>query len=115
MEQNQALFPHLPDACKNQGMPGGSKSVPGPLTQELAIVIAERMVRLGVKDQAVSDAVGLSRAQIQKIRTGKKQIDIEDFDRICSALGLTFLDEIQKADAATSDRRAEPGWDVTPL
>jgi len=99
-------------------MAGGYKSAPGPLTQEIAAIIREKMARDNIKDGQLSAAVGearLSRPQINKIRLGQKQIDVEDLERICWALGLDFLAVLAQADAATPNRHVVPEWDVTPL
>ncbi|MFC5930850.1 helix-turn-helix transcriptional regulator [Cryobacterium melibiosiphilum] len=99
-------------------MAGGSKSAPGPLTQEIATIIRERMARMKINDLALSRAIGegrISRPQVQKIKAGTKQIDMEDLERICWALGLDFLATLAQADAATASRHVEPEWDVKPL
>lgn len=115
MEQSAAFFPLCLILCQNSGMATGTKREPSPLTKEIAAILREKMAREGIKDQALADATGMSRGQVQKIRTGIKQIDVDDLDRMCFAVGLVFLDVVRRADAATASRHIERVWDVSPL
>ena len=76
------------------------------------------MARTNITDQALSEAMGaarISRPQVNKIRKGMKQIDVEDLERICWVLGLDFLDVLAQADAATPARHVVPEWDAKAL
>jgi len=99
-------------------MPSGTKNVTGPLTQEIAAILRERMSRMKYTDRDLSEAVGadcLSRSQVNKIRAGQKHVDIDDYERICVALGLDFIEVLTRAAASTPDRHSAAGWDVRRL
>ncbi|MEC5149203.1 helix-turn-helix transcriptional regulator [Cryobacterium sp. GrIS_2_6] len=73
------------------------------------------MGRDNITKTALAAAVGISRPQMQKILAGEKQIDIEQIDAICWALGLKTRAVIAEADAASSSRNAEPDRGIAPL
>lgn len=73
------------------------------------------MGRDGISKTALAAAVGISRPQVQKILKDQKRIDIEQMDELFWALGLDVRAKFLEAEELTSDRHAEPSWDVTPL
>ena len=96
-------------------MPRGTESEPGPFSIELAAILRGHLARQQQTKQALADAVGMSRPQMSKVLAGKKQMDVEELDRVCWALGLNAIDVITQADEATPNRHVEPEWDTDPL
>lgn len=97
------------------GVPGGSKKPTGPLVQAVAGILRGKIGTENITHQQVADAVGISRAQVSKIFKGDKQIDMELLDEICWAIGLSFRETIEQADAKSEWRHIDPDWEVTTL
>lgn len=95
-------------------MPSGSKQ-PGALSKEVAAILRAQIARRSLRQDHLSQAVGISQAQMSGILNGKKLLDIEQLDRICWAIGLKYRDVIAEADDATMSRHAEKDWHVDPL
>jgi transcriptional regulator with XRE-family HTH domain len=69
-------------------MPSRAKPQPGQLTREVGAILRARMVRQGDTLADLSAGVTVSVAQLSKMLRGRAHIDIEQFDAICSFLGL---------------------------
>lgn len=96
-------------------MPRAAKKPTGPLVEEVAGVLRAQVGRAKLSHQQVADAIGVSRAQASKILDGQKQIDLEQLDELCWALGLTFRDVVVEADRVSQFRHAGPDWDTPTL
>jgi transcriptional regulator with XRE-family HTH domain len=74
-------------------MPSGSKAPPGPLTQEVAAIIRERLARKQWPQARLADAIrgkvsGVSAPQLSRMLNGTGHIDMDQLDAICAALDL---------------------------
>jgi len=96
--------------CENDGMPGAASKTPGPFVKEVAAVLREKVAREGLSHQQLAEVLDVSRGQLSKILAGNKQIELEQLDEICWALGLNFRDVVVNADKATSFRHTSDEW-----
>jgi DNA-binding Xre family transcriptional regulator len=96
-------------------MATGTKPAPGTLTQEIAATLRAQIARAKVSQADISRTVGISTGQLSGILNGHKQVDLEQLDELCWALGLSFRQVIADADAATAFRRTCPDWETEPL
>lgn len=96
-------------------MPRGAKKPPGPLVEEVAGILRGQVGRAKLSHQLIADAIGVSRGQVSKILDGQKQIDLEQLDELCWALGLNFRDVILEADRESQFRHVRPEWDTPTL
>lgn len=96
-------------------MPAGSKPPPGALTQEIAATLRALIARRGLKHGDVARAAVLKPQTFSAIINARKQVDLEQLDRICWALGLDVADVIKKAEKATNHRQASKGWEATRI
>jgi DNA-binding Xre family transcriptional regulator len=78
-------------------------------------MLREKMGRANLTHQEVADAIGISRPQVSKILAGAKQIDLEQLDELCWALGLSFRDVVVAADEKTEMRHTGPDWETPTL
>lgn len=93
-------------------MPSAAKAPPGALSQEIAASIRAVMGRRGVTKSQLSEAAGISRTQLGAYVNATKQMDIEELDRVCFALGLKLRDVVADAEKVTASRHAEKGSTV---
>lgn len=96
-------------------MPAAAKAPPGVLSQEIAAIIRAHMGRRGVTRVQLSQAAGVSRTQLGAYVNATKQMDIEELDRVCFALGLKLVEVVAEAETATASRHAEPDAVARPL
>jgi transcriptional regulator with XRE-family HTH domain len=96
-------------------MPSGSKPAPGPLTKEIAAILRERIGYAQVNSALLGEQAGMSRTHLWKSLNGRRQIDVEELDRVCFVLGLSLSDVVSRADAATASRSADPNPAATQL
>ena len=80
-----------------------------PLAREVSALIRARMARLGITQSQLADAVNLSQSQLSKQLRGIRQLNIDELDAICRALGLDITDVFNEAQAAVH----EPASNVT--
>lgn len=91
-------------------MATGTKPAPGALSKEIAAILRAQMGRKQVVQARVAEAAGMSQPQLSGVLSEKKQLDIEQLDELCWALGLELREVIAEADIAASDRQSSPEW-----
>lgn len=96
-------------------MPKVAKSPPGALSQEIAAIIRSHMARRNINKVQLSKASGISRTQLGAYVNAVKQMDIEELDQVCFALGLKLREVVAEAEAATASRHAEAAATARPL
>lgn len=96
-------------------MAKGTKPEPGMLTKEIAAQLRAQVARRQLTQTYVAEESGLSQSRLSELLNGRKQIDVEELDRICYAIGLNMATVLTDADEATSARYLDPDWTVKPL
>lgn len=96
-------------------MSTGSKPEPGALTREVAGILRAEIARHRLLQGDVAKAAGMSPNQLSGILRGNKHVDLDQLDRLCWALGLSFRDVAADADRHADSRQADPNWDTPQL
>lgn len=91
--------------CQYWHMPTGKSQLPGPISTEVAEIISTAIADAGKSQAEVSRAASMSSAQLSRVLSGKKIFTLEEFDRVCMALGLDLVKVIGDADDASRARR----------
>lgn len=92
-------------------MPAGTKTPPGVLTHTVGAIFRARMARRDLTLLDLRNAVDVSVPQLSKMLRGRAHIDLEQFNSICSYLGLdpekVWLEAKSDIDEPAFDNRAE--------
>ena len=81
----------------------------GPLSRVIASLARERIACLRVRDVEVARTAGLSQATMSRILRAERVMTTEEFDLICSALGLDSVEVLKTAaERAPARRLPEP-------
>ena len=103
---------------QNEPMSSAPKPPTGPLSEAVAGILRAERGRLGdVSLKDLGDAAGISRQQVGLILRGEKQVDVEELDRLCYALGLQLVDVIRNAEAVNTaqSRKVQASWRAVRL
>lgn len=107
---NDAVWQNIP-------MPAGTRTPPGVLTRTVGAIFRARMARRDLTLLDLTNVVNVSVPQLSKILRGRAHIDLEQFNSICSYLGLDPEKVWQEAksdiDEPVGGNRAESAGSVT--
>lgn len=79
-------------------MPGGTKPPVGPLAHEVARIIRGHLARIGWTHGELGARVDISASQISRMLRGHRHMDVDQLDRICTALNLRVVDVLSEAE-----------------
>lgn len=85
-------------------MARGTAAPVGALTKEVAAILRTRIARQQLLQKDIAESLHIGKTQLSDIINGKKHVDIELLDDICSAVGLDFMDVLKEAEKATQSR-----------
>ncbi|ONI62666.1 hypothetical protein CSIV_14420 [Microbacterium sp. CSI-V] len=94
-------------------MPSGTRPLPGPLSIEVARILAASVRANDVAQADVAAAAGMSASQLSRILAGLKPLTLDQLDALCTALGDDVVQIISEADAST--RAATHADNVSPF
>lgn len=94
-------------------MSASGKPATSLLMREVTAIIRAEMGRHNVSKEAVAGAIGVSPQWFGQLLLDRKQLDVEQLDRIAWALGMSLTEVITQAEKKSEARLVSADW-ITP-
>lgn len=88
-------------------MSATARPEPSPLTKEISAILNGMLTRRGQEQQALANAVGVSKSQMSRMLAGKKHWDIDQLALACAFLEADSLAVILDAEQTVKARKAD--------
>lgn len=97
------------------GMASGTKPAPGVLSEALGEILRAQIARKKLRQADIAAAMGISQTQLSGVLNAKKHVDIEQLDKLCWVIGLTFWQVAEEADKLAQHRQLSKEWTARSL
>lgn len=96
-------------------MASGTKPAPGVLSEALGEILRAQIARKKLRQADIAAAMGISQTQLSGVLNAKKHVDIEQLDKLCWVIGLTFWQVAEEADKLAQHRQLSKEWTARSL